>query len=255
MEKTTHPARMTAPVGPMPMSICKQPSMQPSRGTYKPASWPSGGSADQELGAGETPDITPETETGWRDDLYYLAFEARDSTPIQAGLRLSNDGSSLSFFKQAPDIAEGCPARLDMGIFSIRLQVPAAGAVTLMRLYFSPSLLEEGFRVYKYDTVNGWFDYTGYVEPGGDLSFMTLELQDGGYGDADGVANGIIVDPLGAGSSVSPAGGGRSSGGGCFIGTLAPAQGVPGGYALGLLLSVVGIMVFRAPAMRCYQKR
>jgi len=48
-----------------------------------------------------------------------------------------------------------------------------------------------------------------------------LELKDGDYGDADGVANGIIVDPSGPGTaSVTPAppppsGGG---GGGCFIG-------------------------------------
>jgi len=48
-----------------------------------------------------------------------------------------------------------------------------------------------------------------------------LELKDGDYGDADGVANRIVVDPSGPGTaSVTPAppppsGGG---GGGCFIG-------------------------------------
>ena len=46
-----------------------------------------------------------------------------------------------------------------------------------------------------------------------------LELKDGDYGDADGVANGIIVDPSGPGTG--PAGGAAPSsggGGGCFIG-------------------------------------
>jgi len=53
------------------------------------------------------------------------------------------------------------------------------------------------------------------------MKSVTLELKDGDYGDADGITNGIIVDPSGAGTaSVTPAppppsGGG---GGGCFIG-------------------------------------
>jgi hypothetical protein len=55
-------------------------------------------------------------------------------------------------------------------------------------------------------------------------------LQDGGFGDADGVVNGMIVDPSGVGyvtvanttsptAVVSSGGGGGGGGGGCFIGT------------------------------------
>jgi acyl-CoA thioesterase I len=55
-----------------------------------------------------------------------------------------------------------------------------------------------------------------------------LEVKDGGFGDSDGLANGVIVDPGGIASggesfysndSVNAAGG--SGGGGCFIATAA----------------------------------
>ena len=56
---------------------------------------------------------------------------------------------------------------------------------------------------------------------------MTLTLEDGGIGDADGIANGIIVDPSGPGTSSSdePAGStadSGGSGGGCFVNALLP---------------------------------
>ena len=52
------------------------------------------------------------------------------------------------------------------------------------------------------------------------MKSVVRELKDGDYGDVDGVANGIIVDPSGPGTG--PAGGGAAppsgGGGGCFIG-------------------------------------
>ncbi len=49
-----------------------------------------------------------------------------------------------------------------------------------------------------------------------------MELQDGGHGDSDGVANGIIVDPGGvAGAASTTAGLDAGAGGGCFIATAA----------------------------------
>ena len=48
---------------------------------------------------------------------------------------------------------------------------------------------------YKYDPVNGWQDYSAHAPFSADMKSVTLELKDGDYGDADGVANGIIVDP------------------------------------------------------------
>ena len=55
-----------------------------------------------------------------------------------------------------------------------------------------------------------------------DRQSVTVEVKDGDYGDADGVTNGIIIDP--SGLSPAPAvstagGGGGGGGGGCFIST------------------------------------
>jgi hypothetical protein len=210
---------------------------------------------DQELSGDETGDFDPETETGWQDTLTYLVFEAGDGTAAQAALRLSDDGSSLSFFKHATKIPDEGPAALDMGLFSIRLHVPAAGDATFIRLYFSPSPLDEDSRVYKYDTASGWFEYTGYAEPSEDLSFLTIELVDGGYGDADGAANGVIVDPLGTSTAGSddtdgetPAPPSGSGGGGCFIDGLEKERGTFWEYALLLTLLVIvvpGRILFR----------
>jgi hypothetical protein len=56
---------------------------------------------------------------------------------------------------------------------------------------------------------------------------VTVEVKDGGYGDADGVANGIIIDPSGLSPAppVSAAGGGGGGGGGCFMSALHNASG------------------------------
>ena len=73
----------------------------------------------------------------------------------------------------------------------------------------------------KYDAVNGWQDYSHHATISADRRWVTVEVKDGGYGDADGVANGIIVDPAGLSiTSTAPAaggGGGGGGGGGCFL--------------------------------------
>ncbi|MFZ0484440.1 MAG: CFI-box-CTERM domain-containing protein, partial [Desulfobacterales bacterium] len=82
---------------------------------------------------------------------------------------------------------------------------------------------------YKYDTINGWYDYSEHTTFNDDGQSVTLELKDGGYGDSDGLANGVIVDPGGiasggSGSTYTDSGvdiGGIGGGGGCFIATSA----------------------------------
>ena len=75
---------------------------------------------------------------------------------------------------------------------------------------------------YKYDSVNGWGDCSGISNISGAREIVLI-LEDGGIGDADGVANGVIIDPSGYGTADSgaPALSATSSGGGeCFIGNL-----------------------------------
>jgi hypothetical protein len=74
--------------------------------------------------------------------------------------------------------------------------------------------------------VNGWQDYSDHAIFSEDRKSVTLEFKDGGFGDADGTANGIIIDPSGLGtvyssSAVNTSTEGGAGGGGCFIATAA----------------------------------
>jgi hypothetical protein len=112
---------------------------------------------------------------------------------------------------------------LPFGLFCYRIRVESPGAIARVRIYFSEDI-SKATTLYKHDTVNGWQDYSQYTTFNDDGRSITLEVKDGGYGDSDGVANGIIVDPGGLsdeiGSSVDALGpnlGGSQ--GGCFINT------------------------------------
>ncbi|MDA3821895.1 MAG: hypothetical protein PF450_04685, partial [Bacteroidales bacterium] len=65
-------------------------------------------------------------------------------------------------------------------------------------IYFSEAAPENA-KWYFYSSINGWTDYSQYATFSEDRKSVTLGLKDGDYGDADGIANGIIVDPCGFG--------------------------------------------------------
>jgi hypothetical protein len=44
-----------------------------------------------------------------------------------------------------------------------------------------------------------WYDFSSYAKFSSDRKSVTLTLRDGGPSDADGIANGVIVDPAGIG--------------------------------------------------------
>jgi hypothetical protein len=49
-----------------------------------------------------------------------------------------------------------------------------------------------------------WLDYSDYTSFSPNRKEVYLTLKDGGFGDADGIENGIIVDPLAFGSETDP---------------------------------------------------
>ena len=111
------------------------------------------------------------------------------------------------------------PKKFLYGLIAYRLEVSQQGGTVLVKVYYSQDI-SGATRYYLYDTVNGWQDYTQYTTFNPDGRSVTVELKDGGHGDSDGVANGIIVDPGGVAGAAS---GGLDSGGGggCFIATAA----------------------------------
>jgi hypothetical protein len=117
------------------------------------------------------------------------------------------------------------PPDIIYGLFSYRLILNKPGAIARVRVYFSAGIYSTDV-FYKYDTLNGWYNYTEHTTFNDDGQSFILELTDGGDGDSDGVANGIITDPGGisSGGSYSSsgdlgAGAGDRVGGGCFLAT------------------------------------
>lgn len=156
--------------------------------------------------------------TGSVAEIEFLSAENDDGVQIEAG---AASASSPEYFP--------------FGLISFRLRMNQPGDQAVITVYFSEPAPEDG-RWFKYDPIEAtWTDYTAQVDFSADHQSVTLYLEDGGEGDADGTANGIIVDPSGlAVSSASTGSGGAGGGGsgdgipylrGCFISTAsAPAQ-------------------------------
>ncbi len=119
------------------------------------------------------------------------------------------------------------PDDLIFGLISFRLRVDQPGATVFMRIYFSGEIFENDV-YYKYDRINGWYDYSDHTTYADDGRSVVLEIRDGGFGDSDGTANSIIVDPGGLSTATTTnfvntnINGDASDGGsGCFIATAA----------------------------------
>jgi hypothetical protein len=113
---------------------------------------------------------------------------------------------------------ENKPTKFLYGLFSYRLRLNQVGVSVLVTIYYSDDISGSD-RFFIYDTVNGWQDHTQYTTFNPDGHSVTIELRDGGQGDSDGVANGIIVDPGGVTDFASTAGLDAGLGGGCFVAT------------------------------------
>ncbi|MCA1247773.1 DUF4214 domain-containing protein, partial [Massilia sp. MS-15] len=107
---------------------------------------------------------------------------------VAEGLSLTNVSNSA-----AP---AGLPrnAKMPLGQFDFDIKGLAVGATVQIQMYVDKSLGVNGY--YK-QTANGWVNLaTASIV--GDKTMLSFSLTDGGEFDADGIANGVIVDPGGA---------------------------------------------------------
>ncbi|HUT71907.1 MAG TPA: choice-of-anchor U domain-containing protein [Desulfatiglandales bacterium] len=143
---------------------------------------------------------------------------------VKQGTNVSSVDSIRSIDPATIADTQNKPDEMPLGLISFRLTVDNPGDTAQVTVYLSEPAPSDA-KWYKYDTVNGWQDYSAHAIFSADRRSVTLELQDGGYGDADGLANGTIIDPSGAGAVTAPAppapapAGGGGGGGGCFIDT------------------------------------
>jgi len=154
------------------------------------------------------------------DQALMRVFAAHDGTPV--GIKAAAGVSRVIHYNavQPEDIQAGpCPVALDYELLNFNLQVNRTGGTAVVEIHL-PGEASPQARAYKYDPVQGWYDFPLQVIDG----VYVIEITDGGQGDADGVANGIVVDPLGLSISGSDSSdlqtddGSGGGGGGCFIG-------------------------------------
>jgi hypothetical protein len=127
-----------------------------------------------------------------------------------------------------------------MGLIDFQLKTDTIGATVTMTVYL-PEAAPEDYHWYKYNADTGvWTNYSEETGENGEKGAVfnetrdqvILTLVDGGMGDDDGMANGIIVDPSGlaaAASGLAATGGIGSnnfggSGGSCFIASSADSN-------------------------------
>jgi len=117
------------------------------------------------------------------------------------------------------------PEDLPMGVLSFNLSVPEGSEATITVFFESP--LPDDAVWYKHGS-EGWYDYSDHAVFAADMSSVELTFQDGGFGDADGLVNGTIVDPSGPVFTSESS----SGGGGCHI----------GGNALSSMLTLIPLV-------------
>jgi len=168
-------------------------------------------------------DGIPDNQKPSPEDLIYYGYNSESNLPENTRIISFNnkailvenpDGYPLTYFSgievNSPDFFT------PYGVFLTRIEGITEGETVNLRFIF-PEVLPAGCHWYKYDENKPegqkWQEFPGARITG---NMAIISLADGGAGDADGVANGIIVDPSGP---VIPRNTGSS--GPCFIATVA----------------------------------
>jgi hypothetical protein len=91
----------------------------------------------------------------------------------------------------------GRPGKTPLGLINLKIAVANPGDQTEVKLYLSEAAPLKALW-YHYDPIaDTWDDFSAYAIFAPDRKSVTLTLRDGGPGDVDGTANGVIVDPAG----------------------------------------------------------
>ena len=119
------------------------------------------------------------------------------------GMKAVDGVSAINHFTQIdPETIFDLPRPdLPFGLMSLNVILEQIGGTARFELYL-PDPPHEDARWFKYDPINGWYEFPVKIISGKYI----LEIVDGGWGDADGVVNGIIVDPIGLSDGANVAG-------------------------------------------------
>lgn len=127
-----------------------------------------------------------------------------EGTSVQIGVSIKGSPTAVAIESvesedpgQPDSYAFGKPKRMPFGLINFKIAVAKPGDQAVVKLYFSQAAPFFS-KWYKYDPITDkWYDFSAYAKFASDRRSVTLTLTDGGPGDADGVANGVIIDPAG----------------------------------------------------------
>jgi hypothetical protein len=92
------------------------------------------------------------------------------------------------------------------GFFSFNITGLSPGETVTVNITF-PTNIPANSQFWKYHVPEGWINVTSLVGSNDGDNFLTLTLTDGGLGDDDGIANGVIIDQWAPGQIPPPIGG------------------------------------------------
>ncbi len=176
--------------------------------------------AGSEVTATTTMSVVGNGITGFPPD----AVTFKSATDKNMGMRATG-GALTSITTIDPGTLPGStnkPTNMVYGLVDVQINVNNPGDAATVTV-FLPSPAPQGYRWFKYSARDGWYDFSDHAVFNADRTQITLTLVDGGPGDDDGAADGVIRDPSGLGSAGGPVAGSSSGGGsaGCFIATAA----------------------------------
>ena len=117
------------------------------------------------------------------------------------------------------------PSDIKYGLIDTQIKVAHPGDSATVTV-FLPAPAPAGYKWYKYNPVRGWFDFSDNAVFNADRTQVSFTLVDGGLGDDDGIANGVIVDPAGLAMGVTPLAGDCDGNGTVTIADLQSAIGM-----------------------------
>jgi len=181
------------------------------------------------LQAGDTVYVTVMDNgiTGFPENVHTMITASGDPIGIienNGGVFISLNTIDPSSITVSPDM----PEDFSIGLIDMHIKVASPGATTSVTVYL-PTPAPEGYKWYKYNSSDGWIDYSANAVFNATRDEISLTLTDGGLGDDDKDANGVIADPSGLGisfttpssNSVTTTAGDWGSISGCFIATAA----------------------------------
>jgi hypothetical protein len=195
--------------------------------------------------------------TGFPDDAITRLCEGGDPIGIteDSGGKLTQ--LDTMYPASIPDTLD-MPKDFPMGLIDFQLKSDTIGGTVTITVYL-PEAAPDDYHWYKYNATSGaWTNYSETIGTNGEKGAVfnetrdqvSITLVDGGMGDDDGIANGIIVDPAGlaAASSALAATGAIGSndfgvsGSGCFV-TLSADGGLTKLPVGGILIVLAGFIL------------